>query len=667
MDTTTLAALAAATTAALGSQSDMSGYLWLLVLGFVIAFVLAFSVGANDVANSFGTAVGSGVVTLRQACILATIFETVGSVLLGAKVSETIRQGIIDVQMYNGSEHVLMAGSISAMCGSAVWQLVASFLKLPISGTHCIVGATIGFSIVARGHQGVKWMELLRIVASWFLSPVLSGIMSGILFYFVRKFILNKADPVPNGLRALPIFYAITMGINLFSIMFTGAPLLGFDRVPWWGTLGITLSCGFITALIVWFFVCPRLKKKIKRETAAAPCETPLMEKNSRKPALTEQLSKPCDPQSKTPPADTHKVAFKLGGSEETDLDHSDMDTKDMDASSGLSSAVGPMVITDPHSGRSHTIHKDSGLYKDLLHKLHMAKVGDCIGDSDTEERPIRRNNSYTSYTMAIYGIQGDPKYKDPDGGLQRRLRVDSCSSSGSVVTNGSAVQDGSVNLEANKDLALEEDELEVDQPAVSILFQFLQILTACFGSFAHGGNDVSNAIGPLVALWLLYESGSVVSSAPTPIWLLLYGGLGICTGLWIWGQRVIQTLGKDLTPITPSSGFSIELASATTVVVASNIGLPVSTTHCKVGSVVAVGWLRSRKSVDWHLFRNIFIACSIFFWPEPVKCSFYLTDVQHLNCSPQSVSPVWQLICCGRPYRTETATVPNLLIIINI
>ncbi|XP_078106258.1 sodium-dependent phosphate transporter 1-A [Sander vitreus] len=609
MDTSTLATLAAATTVALASQSPMSGYLWLLVLGFVIAFILAFSVGANDVANSFGTAVGSGVVTLRQACILATVFETVGSVLLGAKVSETIRKGIIDVQMYNGSEHVLMAGSISAMCGSAVWQLVASFLKLPISGTHCIVGATIGFSMVARGHQGVKWMELLRIVASWFLSPVLSGVMSGILFYFVRKFILNKADPVPNGLRALPIFYAITMGVNLFSIMFTGAPLLGFDRVPWWGTLCIALGCAFVTALVVWFVVCPYLKKKIKRETAAAPCETPLMEKISSKPAPTEQPSTPRNPPPQTPPADSQKVAFRLGGSDEADLDNNYMETKDLDVSNGLNGTVGAMMITDPHSGRSHTIHKDSGLYKDLLHKLHKAKVGDCIGDSDTEERPMRRNNSYTSYTMAIYGIQGDPKYKDLDGGLQGRPRVDSYSSYSSAVTNGSAVQEESVIQEAGRDPALEEDELEVDQPAVSLLFQFLQILTACFGSFAHGGNDVSNAIGPLVALWLLYESGSVASNAPTPIWLLLYGGVGICAGLWVWGRRVMETMGKDLTPITPSSGFSIELASAFTVVVASNVGLPVSTTHCKVGSVVAVGWLRSKKSVDWRLFRNIFIA----------------------------------------------------------
>ncbi|OPJ83832.1 sodium-dependent phosphate transporter 1 isoform A [Patagioenas fasciata monilis] len=208
----------------------MTGFLWMLILGFIIAFILAFSVGANDVANSFGTAVGSGVVTLRQACVLASVFETVGSVLLGAKVSETIRKGLIDVEMYNSTRELLMAGSISAMFGSAVWQLVASFLKLPISGTHCIVGATIGFSLVAQGQEGVRWSELLKIVLSWFISPLLSGIMSAILFFLVRRFILSKADPVPNGLRALPIFYACTVGINLFSIMYTGAPRLKSPR-----------------------------------------------------------------------------------------------------------------------------------------------------------------------------------------------------------------------------------------------------------------------------------------------------------------------------------------------------------------------------------------------------------------------------------------------------
>uniref|UniRef100_E5RIX1 Sodium-dependent phosphate transporter 2 n=1 Tax=Homo sapiens TaxID=9606 RepID=E5RIX1_HUMAN len=150
----------------------MDEYLWMVILGFIIAFILAFSVGANDVANSFGTAVGSGVVTLRQACILASIFETTGSVLLGAKVGETIRKGIIDVNLYNETVETLMAGEVSAMVGSAVWQLIASFLRLPISGTHCIVGSTIGFSLVAIGTKGVQWMELVKIGNWHFLLPI---------------------------------------------------------------------------------------------------------------------------------------------------------------------------------------------------------------------------------------------------------------------------------------------------------------------------------------------------------------------------------------------------------------------------------------------------------------------------------------------------------------
>lgn len=124
MVSTTASAIILASTVGLATQTALTEYMWLLIVGFIIAFVLAFSVGANDVANSFGTAVGSGVVTLRQACILATVFETVGSVLLGAKVSETIRKGIIDVGMYNGSEHVLMAGSISSMFGEYLQRIL---------------------------------------------------------------------------------------------------------------------------------------------------------------------------------------------------------------------------------------------------------------------------------------------------------------------------------------------------------------------------------------------------------------------------------------------------------------------------------------------------------------------------------------------------------------
>ncbi|XP_048368794.1 sodium-dependent phosphate transporter 1 [Sphaerodactylus townsendi] len=638
-------------TSAVGNKASgpLVGFLWMLILGFLIAFILAFSVGANDVANSFGTAVGSGVVTLRQACILASIFETVGSVLLGAKVSETIRKGLIDVEMYNTTQELLMAGSISAMFGSAVWQLAASFFKLPISGTHCIVGATIGFSLVAKGQEGVKWSELLKVVLSWFISPLLSGIMSAVLFFLVRLFILNKTDPVPNGLRALPVFYACTIGINLFSIMYSGAPLLGFDKIPLWGIILISSGSAVLCALIVWFFVCPRMKKKIEKEIKGSPSESPLMKKNSLKEQdeIKATMDNRIDTEDRTPATDVsalprrvaaeeRMVSFNLGDLEEVpereklprvEMKETSIDSGAVQLPNGhlvqFNQAVSNQITS---TGHYHTVHKDSGLYKELLHKLHLAKVGDCMGDSG--DKPLRRNNSYTSYTMAICGMPLDsfrPKEAEPKGeemekltwpgaDSKKRIRMDSYTSYCNAVADAHPTDvdltKAEMGIGDRKGSSSSLDEwYDQDKPEVSLLFQFLQILTACFGSFAHGGNDVSNAIGPLVALYLVYQTGDVASKVATPIWLLLYGGVGICTGLWIWGRRVIQTMGKDLTPITPSSGFSIELASALTVVIASNIGLPISTTHCKVGSVVSVGWLRSKKAVDWRLFRNIFMA----------------------------------------------------------
>ncbi|XP_036383184.1 sodium-dependent phosphate transporter 2 [Megalops cyprinoides] len=631
---------------------DMEQYLWMVVVGFIIAFILAFSVGANDVANSFGTAVGSGVVTLRQACILASIFETLGSMLLGAKVGETIRKGIIDVNLYNDTVPVLMAGEVSAMVGSAVWQLIASFLKLPISGTHCIVGSTIGFSMVAIGTKGVQWMQLVKIVASWFISPLLSGLMSGFLFFLIRYFILNKDDPVPNGLRALPLFYASTIGINTFSIMYTGAPLLGLELLPVWAIALITLAGSLVCAALVWFFVCPWMRRKIASQL-------------KKEQALSRISDESLD---KIPEEEETPVFKELPGAKGTDDAVVPLTGRGTETSAELTSlANGGTVLPNgrvygrthsmtngclksPLSNGSfsfdghmrsdgqvyHTVHKDSGLYKDLLHKIHLGRLEDESSRPPPENyRALRRNNSYTCYTAAICGMPVQPLLRSESSAnaedseklvgdsvsySKKRVRYDSYSSYCNAVAEAEIeAEEGGVEvkLAANPmdslppplDDVVEEDKEEKDKPQVFLLFHFLQILTACFGSFAHGGNDVSNAIGPLVALWMIYDQGAVMQDAATPIWLLFYGGIGICAGLWVWGRRVIQTMGKDLTPITPSSGFTIELASALTVVFASNIGLPISTTHCKVGSVVAVGWIRSKKAVDWRLFRNIFLA----------------------------------------------------------
>ncbi|KAM3823083.1 sodium-dependent phosphate transporter 2 isoform 10-T15 [Vipera latastei] len=593
-------------------------YLWMVIVGFIIAFILAFSVGANDVANSFGTAVGSGVVTLRQACILASIFETTGSVLLGAKVGETIRKGIIDVNLYENSTVTLMAGEVSAMVGSAVWQLIASFLKLPISGTHCIVGSTIGFSLVAIGTQGVQWMELVKIVASWFISPLLSGMMSGALFLLIRFFILNKEDPVPNGLRALPVFYAATITINVFSIMYTGAPVLGIT-LPMWAIVLVSIGVSIAFAALVWIFVCPWMKRKIasrlKKESA---------------------LSKISDESIDKIQEEDMPVFKELPGVKESDestIPLTSCETEDAGVSDNIVNGSHPRVpygrafsmthstVKSPVSNGTfnfdghmksdihvyHTVHKDSGLYKDLLHKIHLDRGNEDRPSQENNYKLLRRNNSYTCYTAAICGMPVHSSFKAADLSTpedseklvtdtvsysKKRVRYDSYSSYCNAVAEAEIeAEEGGVEMKLaselvdpnnpNEDTA-EEERDERDSSEVHLLFHFLQILTACFGSFAHGGNDVSNAIGPLVALWLIYDQGGVMQDSPTPVWLLLYGGIGICVGLWVWGRRVIQTMGKDLTPITPSSGFCIEVMCALTVLVASNVGIPISSTHCK-------------------------------------------------------------------------------------
>ncbi|KAK2165770.1 hypothetical protein LSH36_45g02005 [Paralvinella palmiformis] len=238
--------------------------IWMVVIGFIIAFVLAFGIGANDVANSFGTSVGSRVLTLRQAIILASIFETLGAVLLGAKVSDTIRKGVISVDLYTNDTMLLMTGSVAALSGSCVWLLAATLLRLPVSATHSIVGATVGFALVNHGTQGIQWKKLGFIIGSWFISPVMAGIVSTGIFFVCKFFILSKKDALEPGLRFLPIFYAITIVVNLFSVFYDGPEMLYFDRIPLWGTFIISFGSGIICAIIVRLVVVPWQRRRIR-------------------------------------------------------------------------------------------------------------------------------------------------------------------------------------------------------------------------------------------------------------------------------------------------------------------------------------------------------------------------------------------------------------------
>ncbi|XP_013195377.2 sodium-dependent phosphate transporter 1-A [Amyelois transitella] len=605
--------------------------LWLVVCGFIVAFILAFGIGANDVANSFGTSVGSKVLTLTQACILATIFEIAGAVLIGYKVSDTMRKGILDVSLYAGDgERLLAAGCLAALIAGAAWLILATALRLPVSGTHSVVGATVGFTLTAKGPDGVRWSTLGAIVLSWFISPVMSGAMSAGLYWLVRRFILRAKQPLKAGLRALPFFYGATVAVNVVSVVHDGPKLLAMDKIPIWIALVGSLVLGALIAGAVRAFLVPHYRRKLVAPAVnftlglsneTTPADTPThSNKNSVPQRPTSLLSE--DGKVLEAIAETAEMVT-LSDADKISVGVREMNARNrallatMDDCSILSRSLSPpnksrlqLIDADPQINTLKYIDETWSCNKSF-DSAHMAGMGESydsrngfLGDScDTIARGEFDRLAATRVLPTAVDFDTPPPRLDkaPESSAWN-IECAAASRLAAITPNSSAAP---LLRPATPPPAAP---AAPPLPDALRLFSFLQVLTATFGAFAHGGNDVSNAIGPLVALWLLYSEGAAHAKAETPLAILVFGGAGIALGLWLWGRRVIRTVGEDLTSITPDTGFTIELGAALTVLVASKAGLPVSTTHCKVGSVVCVGYF-SHKAVDWSLFRNIIFA----------------------------------------------------------
>ncbi len=383
-----------------------------LALAIAFGVYMTWGIGANDVANAMGTSVGSRAITVKQAILIAAVFEFTGAFLAGGNVTSTIRKGIIDPTPITGQPEILVYGMLAALLAAAIWLTVASWRGWPVSTTHSIVGALVGFALAGIGVDAVQWGQIGMIVASWVISPALGGLLAFVMMQSIRKFILNTDNPFQNAQRFGP-FYVFLLGFVISLVtLFKGLKHLNLD-LSVTASFSLAVLFGALIAFIGWLL--------IRR------------------------------------------------------------------------------VRMDPRADRDY----------------HFASV--------------------------------------------------------------------------------------------EKIFTPMMIFSACSMAFAHGSNDVANGIGPLAAIVSVIDSGGeIAQKSPLPLWLLALGGTGIVIGLATLGYRVMKTIGTSITELTPTRGFSAELAAAATVVLASRTGLPVSTTHILVGAVIGVGLARGMGAIDLRVIGKI-------------------------------------------------------------
>ena len=259
-------------------------YVWIVVVGAFLAFFTAYGIGANDVANAFATSVGAKAITITQAVFIAGIFEFAGAVLLGSQVTDTVRKKIADREEFEDDPEVLMYGMLCVLAATGIWLTLASFLELPVSTTHSVIGGIIGMALAFKGGDAVVWYDfddsksdlnkfkgVVPVIASWIISPFLSGCFAVVLFFAVRLLILRQADSEKRAYMFFPILVGLTVAINVYFIVYKG-----FSRkikhngkkeklqdiLGDWAHL-LAWGAGLASALIVGFVVVPYLKQKI--------------------------------------------------------------------------------------------------------------------------------------------------------------------------------------------------------------------------------------------------------------------------------------------------------------------------------------------------------------------------------------------------------------------
>ncbi|KAM6538364.1 Na+/Pi symporter [Fusarium falciforme] len=542
-------------------------YDYLFAVGTIFAFLDAWNIGANDVANSWASSVSSRSISYFQAMIGASIMEFSGALGVGGRVADTIRTKVVDVEAFDESPALLMLGMVCAVIASASYLTFATRFGFPVSTTHSILGGVLGMGVGALGGSGITWIGykengsvdiqqgVVQVFLAWIIAPMLSGVFGSLIFLFTKYGVLLRNNPAMKGLILVPFYFWLTASLIVMLLIWKGGSYevnLTEAQIP-----GVIVAAGAGWGLLMALTLVPWLYRVVIKEDWQLKAYHiflgPLLLRRGPVPPASENFQ------------------GVVRNFYEGHLTREELEAR--------------------RAQRASEVNED-------LEANHEKKVAT---DNTSEETPQPTN---TFQHKSLVGPKPDgPWYTGAF--LWWAVKF--------AILHG--VDKDIVSSQSEKSVVAGDVE-EIHARAAhydnraEFLYTFLQIMTAASASFVHGANDVANAVGPYASIYQIWQSGEVPGKkAQVPLWILAFGGAGIVLGLWTYGYNIMRNLGNRVTLMSPARGFSMELGSVITIILATRLKLPVSTTQCITGAIVGVGLCNGDwRSINWRMVGWIYM-----------------------------------------------------------
>jgi PiT family inorganic phosphate transporter len=535
-------------------------YDWILALTSITFVFSAFGNGANDVANSYATSVAARTLSMWQVGILAACTEFIGAVALGARVTSTIKSGIISIDRFENQPGPLMLAMGCAEMGNAAWLMLATGMGWPVSTTQTIVGALVGVGFAAQAPIHWEWTKgsVSQIAASWGIAPAIAAGFSAIIFGILKYSVLERKDPFKWAMRLIPVYLATTGAILALFIVVEAPTAPSLEKFGAGKAVGIILGVFFGCLLIGIVFFLPYFHRRLVKQDARVrfhhlPLGPWLLKDNCPLyyPGKGDQFV-----------ANYYEDAYGevLAGTKththNGEKAKAPTDSKLLESTQDVERTAASAQSTPELKPRK----KHLGPHERFLHPV-----------ADLPWTHPRKWIGWTKFVL-LHGVTRD------------------------VVTHDSA-QLRDIHSRARR-----------YDDRVEHLWTYCQVVSAMMMSIAHGSNDVANAVGPWAAVYATYRAGEVDTEAPTPVWFLVIAGLLLGVGFWFYGYHIVRALGNKITQMSPTRGFATELGAAITVLLASRLGLPVSTTQCLTGAATGVALMNyDLGAVNWKQLGFIF------------------------------------------------------------